>query len=363
MNKTLLEINNLSVNVGKFSLKNIEFSMESNDYVVILGPTGCGKTVLLESIAGLKGITSGSIFLNGKEITHLPPEARHLGFAYQDSLLYPFMTVQDNILFGAKARGSAGLPETSRRLERLAETMGIAGLLERYPKFLSGGERQRVSLARAIMTAPPLLLLDEPLSALDPQTRHAMQELLREIHHEENIGTIHVTHDFSEAAQLGNSMIVLNNGKIEQKGAPQDIFYRPATKFTAKFLREENLNPGSVVYRNGRHWFENSNGMLLGPLMECSLPEDLNTTDNHVNLFVRAGSLRLSRDVDTPASANSWTALIKNITMNRTHIDVYCNGNGQWQAVLSIAEWQNLRLFKGDMVRLSVSPDNLHIIA
>ena len=365
MSKALLKINNITVNVGKFTLKDISFSMKSNDYVIILGPTGCGKTVLLESIAGLREPCNGSIFLNDREITHLPPESRHLGFAYQDSLLYPFMSVKDNILFGARARGEADLPETGRRLERLAEIMGIANLLERYPRFLSGGERQRVSLARAILTRPPLLLLDEPLSALDPQTRHVMQELLREIHHEEKMGIIHVTHDFSEAAQLGNKIIVLNNGKVEQKGRTQDVFHHPATEFIARFLREENLIPGSIIYRDDQRWFKNSDGdLILGPLPECNLPAGLSTMKNHVKLFVRASSLRLNRDGDNPATSNnSWTGLIKNITLNRTHVDVNCKGNGCWQAVLSIAEWQDLKLIKGDMVRLSVSPDNIHLIA
>jgi len=362
MNQDLLEACALTVNVGKFSLKNIGFSMGSDDYVVILGPTGCGKTVLLESIAGLRLLNGGALFLSGKEITHLPPERRRLGFAYQDSLLYPFLTVQENILFGARARGLKEAPEMRRRMAYLAETMNITHLLGRYPRFLSGGERQRVSLARAILTKPPLLLLDEPLSSLDRQTRHATQELLREIHLAEGIGIIHVTHDFSEALQLGSHMLMLHNGQVEQAGKPRDIFFHPATEFAAKFLHGENLIPGKVVGREGKLWFEHGGDILLGPLPECCLPKGLSPAGNSLTMFIRAGSIRLSRAGEAPA-ANSWSALISDVIINSTHVDVYCHGNGSsWQSSLSLAEWQGLDLSRGERVRLSVDPEYLHVI-
>lgn len=351
----------MTVDVGKFSLKNIEFSMRSNDYIVILGPTGCGKTVLLETIAGLRALNGGALFLSGQEITHLPPERRRLGFAYQDSLLYPFLTVQDNILFGAKARRMNDAHEMRRRVEYLAETMNISHLLDRYPRFLSGGERQRVSLARAILTRPPLLLLDEPLSALDRQTRHSMQELLLEIHLTEGIGVIHVTHDFSEALQLGSHMIILYNGQVEQAGKPQDIFFHPATEFAAKFLHGENLIPGKVIGREGRLWFEHGGDILLGPLPETYRPAGLCPSGSSSILFVRAGSIRLSQAGEAPG-ANSWNALINNVIINSTHVDVYCSGNGSWQTSLSLAEWQGLKLSRGEQVRLSVDPGQLHVI-
>jgi len=363
MSRNLLEVDKLTVNVGRFSLKNIEFSMGPDDYVIILGPTGCGKTVTLEAIAGLRAPNSGAVFLNNREITHLPPERRALGFAYQDSLLYPFLSVQDNILFGARARRMAGAPEIKRRLEHLAEAMNIAHLLDRYPRFLSGGERQRVSLARAILTRPPLLLLDEPLSSLDQQTRYTMQELLREIHYAEGIGIIHVTHDFSEALQLGSHVIVMHNGQIEQVGKPQDIFFHPATEFAAKFLRGENLIQGKVLKQGGKLWFAYNGGdSYLGPLPEYCLPEGSSASGKAQTLFIRSGSIRLSRCSDAPAAVNCWTALFNNAVINSTHVDVFCNGNGCWQASLSLTEWQELELSRGERVRLSVVPEHLHVI-
>lgn len=364
MSQALLEVYNLTVNVGKFSLQDINFSIGPGDYVVILGPTGCGKTLFLEAIAGLRAPNRGALFLNGKEITHLPPEHRYMGFAYQDSLLYPFLSVKENILFGAKARKMAGNPEILRRMEQLAAAMNITHLLARYPRFLSGGERQRVSLARAILTRPPLLLLDEPLSALDQQTRHAMQELLREIHHTEGIGIIHVTHDFSEALQLGKRMLVLHDGQVEQEGEPLEIFYHPATQFVAKFLHGENLIPGRVLRQDDEQWFEcGDGGFLLGPLPKNRLPEGLSESGKLFTLLIRSGSIRLGRVAEGPAATNSWTARIKSVIIGSTHVDVYCHGNGRWQASLSLAEWQGLDLRRGEQVRLSVRPEHLHVIS
>ncbi len=358
MKRKLLEVYNMTVNVGKFSLRDINFSMEPGDYVVILGPTGCGKTVFLEAIAGLRALDNGSLFLHGKEITHLSPECRCLGIAYQDSLLYPFLSVKENILFGARARKMAGDPAILQRVEQLAEAMRISYLLDRYPRFLSGGERQRVSLARAILTRPSLLLLDEPLCSLDQQTRRALQELLREIHMAENLGVIHVTHDFSEALQLGERMIVLHDGQVEQEGNPLDIFYRPANDFVARFLQGENLISGQVLERHSELWFAFNDGdFLLGPL-----PDSTKMSGKISTLFVRAGSIRLSRDSETPDDVNNWTALFSSAVINSTHVDVFCNGNGRWQASLSLAEWRKLKLSRGERVRLSVSPEHLHVI-
>jgi len=363
VNVALLEVEGLRVDVGRFSLQDIGFSMARGEYVIILGPTGCGKTVLLESLAGLRPLEKGRIFLNGGEITHLPPEHRRLGFAYQDSLLYPFLNVEENILFGARARGIAGDPEVLGRMNRLVESMDIAHLLGRYPRFLSGGEKQRVSLARAILTHPPLLLLDEPLSALDPRTRIAMQDLLREAHRSEGLGIIHVTHDFSEALQLGTRLIVLNNGRIEQDGEPLDIFFHPATIFVAEFLQGENVIRGTTIIRDGRFWFKHPESpLLLGPLGISS------TAGGEIKpvLFIRAGNLIVDRSpeslVKASVAVNKWTASIYHVTFNRTHVDVYCNGNGQWQASLSLARWRELRLSVGDRVTLSVGPEDLHVI-
>ncbi len=244
MSGGLLTINNLTVKAGSFELAEVAFSLKSSDYLVILGPTGCGKTVLLETIAGLRQAEKGSIMLEGVDIIHVPAERRGIGFVYQDSLLYPFLTVRENILFAARARGLHKCKAILHRLTELAEATGIAHLLNRRPDFLSGGERQRVALARAVLTRPRLLLLDEPLSALDPQTRLAMQELLRTINRRERLAIIHVTHNFIEAMQLGSRLVVMSPGRIEQQGKPEKVLNHPINEYVAAFLHAEKITPG-----------------------------------------------------------------------------------------------------------------------
>ncbi|HHU85439.1 MAG: ABC transporter ATP-binding protein [Pelotomaculaceae bacterium] len=366
MSRVLLEVADLRVKAGGFLLRDINFEMMGDEYLVILGPTGSGKTVLLESLAGLRDIAGGRVCLNGKDITHEPPENRYLGFAYQDGLLYNFLSVRENVLFGARARGMAGDPGVIRRMEQLVESMGISHLLDRSPKNLSGGERQRVSLARAILTRPEVLLLDEPLSALDPQTRHAMQLLLKEIHSAEGLGIIHVTHDFSETLQLGTRVIIMNNGRMEQVGHPKEVFFYPATEFSAKFIGMENIIRGIIRKDNqGQLWFVLENGDLnFGPLSEGSFGTgQLPQTDEPAILLVRAGNIRLEHGDPPVTAVNCWEAVIRNVFFDRTHVDVYCDGKGLWRTSLSFFEWENLGLGEGDRVRLSVRPQDIHLIS
>jgi ABC-type sugar transport system ATPase subunit len=223
MNAPLLELQQISHTAGVFQLQEISFRLDIGEYLVIAGPTGSGKTMLLEVIAGLRSPTQGRVLFQGKEITNIPPEKRWLGFAYQDSLLYPFLNVRENILFSARVKRVANQLQVKQNLIELSEIMGLTHLWERSPYFLSGGEKQRVSLARALLLRPPLLLLDEPLSALDPQTKHHIQELLSLIHRRENITVVHVTHDENEALQLGTKMVILKDGKISRTGRPTEI--------------------------------------------------------------------------------------------------------------------------------------------
>jgi ABC-type Fe3+/spermidine/putrescine transport system ATPase subunit len=242
----VINVSNLSVRLGDFSLREVSLDIDSGEYFIILGPTGAGKTVLLEAIAGIHPVVKGTVSVDGRDITNLQPERRGLGIVYQDHVLFPHLSVWENVSFGLK---SMRCPRRDiwPRVEKIAQLMNIDHLLQRKPPSLSGGERQRVSLARALVTEPKLLLLDEPLSALDPEAREKMQRELAEIHRRLSITIIHVTHDFEEALSLGERVAVLNKGQVVQVGTPEDIMHRPNSEFVAGFALSRNLFQGHAA--------------------------------------------------------------------------------------------------------------------
>jgi len=244
---TYLIIDSLEVDVGACHLSNFSLAADRGEYTIILGPTGAGKTVLLETIAGLHSVQSGRIALGNTEITHLAPERRRIGFVYQDYMLFPHLSVERNLGFGLNMLGIDHRATTSRTRE-VATLLGIQHLLPRMPTGLSGGEKQRVALARALVIEPQLLLLDEPLSALDPERRESLQSKLTQVHDQLSTTTLHVTHDFEEAISLGDRVAVINEGRIEQVGTTDDVFRHPASQFVARFVGARNLFGGIVEH-------------------------------------------------------------------------------------------------------------------
>jgi molybdopterin-binding protein len=241
----MIEVKALFVDLGDFVLKDITLNIEEGEYFIILGPTGAGKTVLLESIAGLYPIKSGGIWLRGKEVTKVEPEKRKISIVYQDHVLFPHLSVRDNLLFGLKMNNTTS-EEQQDRLKWIAELLGISNLLHRRPDTLSGGEKQKVALGRVIVTQPELLLVDEPLSALDPETRESVQQELRQLHKALGITILHVTHDFEEAISLGNRIAVIGEGHLMQVGAPEQIFRHPNSEFVARFAMTRNIFLGKA---------------------------------------------------------------------------------------------------------------------
>jgi len=280
-------------------------------------------------------------------------------FWFQDSLLYPFLNVKDNIFFGAKARKKHKEKAILDRLEKITVKMGIDHLVDRYPRALSGGEKQRVSLARAILLNPAFLLLDEPLSALDPRMRQSMRDLLRELHFSEQIGIIHVTHDFNEALQLGTDVLVMEQGRILQQGKPVEIFNRPETLSMASFLLVENIQKGEIVKEKGLVFFKKED-LVLGPITSGKKPY---LAGEKAHLVVRSGNIELNLDNGYHHNLpNAWRAEIEQNNFYRTHVDVICKGSGRWQVTLSMADWQRMGLRQGKSVRLSLKQEDLHVI-
>jgi len=236
----MIKIKDLSVDLGEFHLKDINLFIDDREYFVILGPTGAGKTVLLECIAGLNKIKQGEIWINGDEITHLAPEERKVGYVPQDYVLFPFLNVADNIAFGLKEAKYKDV-ETKERVSTLAHLMAITHLLNRDTRSLSGGEKQRVALARALALSPKILLLDEPLGALDLQTSKYLRLELKRIHDELGITTIHITHDQTEAEEIADRLGVLNLGRLEQVGMPDEVFFYPGNEAVSDFIGSPNI--------------------------------------------------------------------------------------------------------------------------
>ncbi len=245
----MIRIEHLSVRFKDFHLGTIDFVVEEGQFFVLMGPTGAGKTVLLESIAGLVSLESGRIRIAGVDVTRMPPERRGVGIVYQDQGLFPHMDVRSNIVYGLKFCG-AGRAEGQKRLDRLIDLLGIAHLLRRLPVNLSGGEKQRVALARALIVHPHVLLLDEPLSAIDPGFREDLRGALKRLHRASGTTFLMVTHDFGEALTLADRGAVLHRGAIEQAGPIEQIFRAPASLAVAEFVGMKNLFQATV--ENGR---------------------------------------------------------------------------------------------------------------
>lgn len=236
----------LSKRWESFSIRNVGLRVGNGEYFVLLGPTGAGKTLLLELIAGFHKPDDGRIWINDVDMTALPPEKRQVGFVPQEYMLFPHMTVAENVEFGLRMRN---VPRTEREkmVDELLEFMGLSPLRGRLPMTLSGGERQKTALARALVIKPKVLLLDEPLSALDVNTQKKLQGELKRLHQELKITTVHVTHNQVEAFILADRLAVMKDGAIIQTGSPKQVFHKPRDDFVARFVGFENLFDGEVV--------------------------------------------------------------------------------------------------------------------
>jgi len=242
-----LEVRNLSKRFGDFSaLGNVSLDVVEGEFVCFLGPSGCGKTTLLRAIAGLDPQTSCTIHQKGRDVSALPPAQRDFGIVFQSYALFPNLSVTDNVGYGLvsrrQARGAIG--------KRVAELLALVGLPDagpKYPAQLSGGQQQRVALARALATSPGLLLLDEPLSALDARVRLRLRHEIKALQRTLGVTTIMVTHDQEEALTMADRIVVMNHGAIEQVGTPQEIYRRPATAFVADFVGSVNFLAGTLV--------------------------------------------------------------------------------------------------------------------
>jgi multiple sugar transport system ATP-binding protein len=226
---------------GNEAVGGISFAAEKGEFIVMVGPSGCGKSTTLRMVAGLEDISSGEIFINGKQVNTLAPKDRDVAMVFQNYALYPHFTVKENIAFPLTIRKES-TDVIEREVTKAAELLSITHLLARKPKELSGGERQRVAVGRAIVRKPQVFLFDEPLSNLDAALRSSMRAELKNLQRELGTTMLYVTHDQTEAMTMGDRIVVLNRGKLEQYDSPEDIYRKPATSFVARFLGSPSMN-------------------------------------------------------------------------------------------------------------------------
>ncbi len=277
----MLRIESLSVTLGEFSVKDVSLEILPDEYFIILGPTGAGKTVLLETIAGIHTPDSGRIFLGDREITSIEPHLRNIGMVYQDYMLFPHLTVEENIAFGLRQKKIPN-DEQRTRIEEISAVLEIGHLARRYPGSLSGGEQQRVALARALVMRPEILLLDEPMSALDTRTRDRMRMELSRIRKLTGTTIVQITHHLDDVFALADRIAIMREGRIIQAGETSDVFLHPSDAFVAEFLGIGNIIRGNssrsgnivqITTRNGPYFYAVSN--IFGEVIATLHAEDV----------------------------------------------------------------------------------------
>ena len=234
----MIGVEGINARAGRFTLRDVTFTVPTGAWGIVLGPTGAGKTTLLESVAGVRRVTRGTVRLQGADVTDTPPEQRRIGMVYQQALLFPHLSVRENIAYAAR---------DPKLAIAMSARFGADALAPRSVASLSGGERQIVALARALASNPDVLLLDEPFTALDPRRRTTVRAELRRLHRESGMTVLHVTHDFIEAGTLGDVAIVLDEGTVVQVDPPDRLFRKPATAAVAEFLGFENVFSGEIA--------------------------------------------------------------------------------------------------------------------
>ncbi len=355
-----LEIRGLSKSFGDFrALSDIDLDVRKGEFVCFLGPSGCGKTTLLRAIAGLDPQDEGTIHQNGRDITRAPVAGRDFGIVFQSYALFPNLTVARNIGYGLRGTGM-NRSARQERVNELLDLVNLTGQERKYPSQISGGQQQRVALARALAPAPQLLLLDEPLSALDAQVRLHLREQLRQLQQELGVTTIMVTHDQDEALSLADRIVVMNHGVIEQVGTPEEVFLKPASPFVAGFLGDMNFLAG-IMRAGGTLEVTASSGAQ--PAVTFAAPgTSLPAEGSRLRLGIRPSDIGVNPS--TAAGPDGIGAVIETVFFRGNNHVLVVNSpalGGTLNVELTRDAWHDLRLQRGAPVSLSILAERLHI--
>ncbi|MEO3385279.1 ABC transporter ATP-binding protein [Mesorhizobium sp. CAU 1741] len=335
-----LELTDVNKTFGDFTaLDGVNLSVEKGEFVTFLGPSGSGKTTTLMIIAGFEKATRGDVMIEGRSISALAPHERNIGIVFQNYALFPHKTAADNVYFPLQMRG-VGRTEGLKKAEEMLGLVGLKGFSHRYPKELSGGQQQRVALARALVFEPSLLLLDEPLGALDKNLREQMQIEIKRIQRSLGVTTIFVTHDQSEAMSMSDRIVVFEKGEIQQAATPLDIYHKPQTRFVANFVGESNLVPATIV--------DGTKGVArTQALGDCDYqPAAPLDAGRPVSLLIRPEHIKLSRQ---PIDGR------KNVSM---HVDTIVNYGDNALVIGNVGDQQmRVRVLGRDVVVIRENED------
>jgi len=348
-----LEVRNLGKRFGDvIALGDISLEVAEGEFVCFLGPSGCGKTTLLRAIAGLDPQTAGTIQQKGRDVSRLPPAQRDFGIVFQSYALFPNLNVADNVGYGLVSRRQ-GRAAIAKRVAELLALVGLPDAGARYPAQLSGGQQQRVALARALATSPGLLLLDEPLSALDARVRLRLRHEIKALQRTLGVTTIMVTHDQEEALTMADRIVVMNAGAIEQIGTPQEIYRKPATAFVADFVGSMNFLSGTL---------EAPERVRIGAVPFACPPQDGLAAGTKVRLCIRPEDVRVR---DLPAGvANRVTVVVAGLDF----VGAFCRATLRAGEVSLVADFssnliRDLGVEQGRRLDIALPPDRLRVFA
>jgi len=339
----MIKIEHLSKDWKEFKINDVTLEINENEYFVFLGPSGSGKTMLLELIAGMWAPDSGKIYINNEDVTYLPPEKRGVGFVYQNYMLFPHKTVFENIAFGLNLR-KVDKKEIVQKVGEIMDLFGISQLAHRLPRTLSGGEQQRTALARALIIHPKVLLMDEPLSALDRVTREDLIREFKKIHEEFDITIIQVTHNFDEALQLADRIAIIKQGTVSQVGTTDEVFRRPKDEFVADFVGTENILKGVATDGEDSLTFVNTGKIII---------ESTEHKTGNVHLTIRPEAITVSTDRITTSARNEFKGKVTEIFDLGTIIKLTVDVGESFVLVLTRQSFEDLELNIGKDVYIS----------
>lgn len=340
----MLKVEGLSKKLGDFSLRDISFDLSGGEYFVLLGASGVGKSILIETIAGIHDPDAGRITLSGRDITREKIQKRGIGIVFQNGALFPHLSVRGNIAYGLRCEG-LGRDEIEKKVVQLARRVGMEKLLDREPGTLSGGEIQRTALARALAREPDCLLLDEPISSLDRGARAEIRALLREMG-DDNTAVLHVTHDYEEALSLADRISVMENGTIVQTGEPGEVFARPRSGFVADFVGVRNFYSGELVAGEGELKEFKTDGVSIMVLT--------GQQPGRGNAIISSSDIIVSTGIPDTSARNVLEARVVDYFPVRPGMEVIADVGGiELAALLTQESFNNLNIEKGGRVFMS----------